>query len=72
MLFLLHIIMELSSSPIYIYYALIIGNNEYQDQNITSLNQPVKDANKLNKVLTTHYNFEKENTAQLQCFYQTQ
>lgn len=43
------------------YYALIIGNNDYQDPAIFSLDEPVKDATKLYNVLTTKYNFEAQN-----------
>jgi hypothetical protein len=43
------------------YYALIIGNNAYQDQDISSLDEPIKDATKLYNVLTTKYTFEKPN-----------
>ncbi len=40
------------------YYALIIGNNDYQDRSITALNEPIKDATKLYDVLTTKYTFD--------------
>lgn len=43
------------------YYALIIGNNTYLDQAIVSLNEPVNDATKLYKVLTTQYSFDAQN-----------
>ncbi len=43
------------------YYALIIGNNIYQDQTITSLDEPISDATSLYEVLTTQYLFEPEN-----------
>jgi hypothetical protein len=43
------------------YYALIIGNNSYQDQVITSLDEPINDATKLYNVLTTQYTFEPQN-----------
>ena len=43
------------------FYALIIGNNEYQDLEIPSLDEPVSDATKLFDVLTTRYTFEKSN-----------
>ncbi len=42
------------------YYAIIIGNNEYQDASISTLDQPIKDAQKLYNVLTTEYTFEKK------------
>jgi hypothetical protein len=47
------------------YYALIIGNNLYQDQSISSLNEPVNDATKLYKVLTTNYSFATKNVTLL-------
>ncbi len=43
------------------YYALIIGNNDYQDLDIPSLDEPIKDATKLYNVLITKYTFEKPN-----------
>jgi len=43
------------------FYALIIGNNEYLDLEIPSLDEPVSDATKLFDVLTTRYTFEKSN-----------
>ena len=43
------------------YYALIIGNNSYQDPAITSLDEPINDATKLYNVLTTEYTFERQN-----------
>ena len=43
------------------YYALIIGNNKYQDQAISSLDEPINDATKIYNVLTTKYTFEKQN-----------
>ena len=43
------------------YYALIIGNNVYQDQNIHTLDEPIKDATKLYNVLTTKYTFLSQN-----------
>jgi len=45
------------------YYALIIGNNMYHDPAITSLNEPINDAKKLYKVLTTEYTFEPKNVS---------
>jgi hypothetical protein len=42
-------------------YALIIGNNNYQDQNIVTLNEPINDATKLFNVLTTKYTFDNQN-----------
>ena len=43
------------------YYALIIGNNNYLDQSISALNEPIKDATKLYDVLTTKYTFDTKN-----------
>jgi WD40 repeat protein len=43
------------------YYALLIGISEYQDDNISDLENPVKDAQSLYDVLLSKYNFEKEN-----------
>jgi len=40
------------------FYAIIIGNNEYQDPNITMLDKPIKDAVKLYNLLTLEYTFE--------------
>ena len=47
------------------YYALIIGNNIYSDQNTLSLDEPVKDATNLYNVLTTNYTFDKANVSLL-------
>jgi hypothetical protein len=49
------------SSPDGKYYALIIGINKYKSADIQSLDNPIKDAQKLNDVLLTDYTFEKEN-----------
>ncbi|WKV11433.1 caspase family protein [Marivirga harenae] len=43
------------------YYALLIGIEEYQDEEITDLNHPVTDAEKIAEVLGNYYTFEKEN-----------
>lgn len=43
------------------YYALIIGNNDYHDPSINSLDEPIKDATKLFNVLTTQYTFDVKN-----------
>lgn len=43
------------------YYALIIGNNNYKDPAITSLDEPINDATKLYNVLTTKYTFKPQN-----------
>ncbi|MDP2384729.1 MAG: caspase family protein [Bacteroidota bacterium] len=42
-------------------YALIIGNNAYQDPAISTLSEPINDATKLYNVLTTKYTFETQN-----------
>lgn len=44
------------------YYGLIIGVNEYQNENLEDLNHPCADAKSLYQVLTTNYNFDKKNT----------
>lgn len=44
------------------YYALIIGNNQYKDPAISSLDEPINDGQKLYDLLTTEYTFQKENT----------
>jgi hypothetical protein len=43
------------------YYALLIGINEYQQPDITDLDNPVRDAESLYEVLSTKYTFDKEN-----------
>ena len=43
------------------YYALIIGNNTYQDPSILTLNEPINDATKLYNALTIEYTFEPQN-----------
>ncbi|MGE0079582.1 MAG: caspase family protein [Bacteroidales bacterium] len=43
------------------YYALIIGNNNYSDPAINSLDEPINDATKLYNVLTAKYTFEPQN-----------
>ncbi len=43
------------------YYGLIIGINNYKDENILDLDNPVKDAEKLRQTLIDHYNFNEEN-----------
>ena len=40
------------------YYALIIGNNDYQDSLIVDLDNPINDAKNLLNVLISNYNFE--------------
>ena len=44
-----------------VYYALIIGINNYSDPAITSLDNPITDAEALYNVLTTKYTFDKKN-----------
>jgi hypothetical protein len=48
------------------YYALIIGVSEYQDTKIKDLDQPVKDAHSLKKVLNEYYTFDDNNTIVLE------
>lgn len=43
------------------YYALIIGINDYDDDGITDLDNPVKDARELESVLQSYYTFDPEN-----------
>jgi len=43
------------------YYALIIGNDTYQDTEIPSLEHPISDATQLYNILTTDYVFEPKN-----------
>lgn len=43
------------------YYGLIIGIDNYQDENIPDLDNPIKDAEKVYNTLITHYTFEEEN-----------
>jgi Uncharacterized protein containing caspase domain len=43
------------------FYAIIIGNNDYMDSDIQSLDEPISDATKLYNVLITKYTFEKSN-----------
>ena len=47
------------------YYALIIGIDDYKDQNIQDLDNPVNDAKSLAGVLTNHYSFDKEDVSVL-------
>ncbi|MEP0987879.1 caspase family protein [Ekhidna sp.] len=48
------------------YYALIIGINEYQDDEIQDLDNPINDAEQLAGVLTYHYSFDQENVTVLE------
>lgn len=43
------------------YYALIIGENEYEDPLMTDLDKPIDDAQSLYETLVTHYAFQEEN-----------
>jgi WD40 repeat protein len=43
------------------YFALLIGINDYQYDEITDLDNPIKDAESLYNVLLTRYTFEKDN-----------
>ncbi len=47
------------------YYALIMGVNEYDDEYITDLDRPLKDAEKVFDILTGFYTFEKEDVRYL-------
>jgi len=42
-------------------FALIIGNQQYDDPQISELDEPLKDATELYNTLTQQYNFEAEN-----------
>jgi len=44
-----------------VYYALLIGVNEYHDIDISDLDNPIKDVEKLYETLYSKYLFEKEN-----------
>jgi len=46
-------------------YCLIIANNQYEDPNIVDLDGPVEDAKKLNKVLTSNYQFDSTNVTSI-------
>lgn len=48
------------------FYALIIGNNKYEDPSIKTLDEPINDANKLYKILTSKYTFEEKNIVKLE------
>ncbi len=47
------------------YFALIMGVNEYDDEYITDLDRPLRDAEKVYNVITRFYTFEKENVTYL-------
>jgi len=42
-------------------FAVLIGNEKYDDPNIVELSEPVKDATELYNTLTKEYNFDPEN-----------
>ena len=48
------------------YYALLISVSEYEDPDITDLEQPIKDGEKLREVLNKKYNFNSKNIKWLQ------
>ena len=48
------------------YYALIIGINDYMDDEIQDLDNPINDAEQLAGVLTYHYSFNQENVTVLE------
>lgn len=48
------------------YYALVIGINEYKDDEIQDLDNPINDAEQLAGVLTYHYSFDQENVTVLE------
>jgi WD40 repeat protein len=43
------------------YYALLIGINDYQSEDLKDLDNPIKDAQSLYDVLVSKYTFDKEN-----------
>ncbi len=45
------------------YFALIMGANDYQDENVSDLEQPINDATKLYNVLVSRYTFDPKNVA---------
>ncbi len=47
------------------YYALIIGIDQYADDKIKSLDNPVNDATSLSEIMNRYYTFEKENISLL-------
>ena len=44
-----------------IYYALILGVNDYEDPNIPDLGNPISDAKKLSEILISQYTFDEAN-----------
>ncbi len=47
------------------YYALLIAVDDYQDDNVTDLDKPIKDATLLKDVLMANYTFDEENVKML-------
>ncbi len=45
------------------YYALIVGVNDYKDDNIPDLDKPIADAEALKNVLTSLYTFDENNVS---------
>lgn len=52
---------EIAEQETGVYYALLIGNSNYQSPEIVQLDNPIRDAERLNKVLTQQYNFDPKN-----------
>ena len=48
------------------YYALIIGINDYENESIQDLDNPISDAKNLAGVLMNHYSFDEEDVSVLQ------
>ncbi len=46
-------------------FALLIGNEKYDDPNISELEEPVKDVTEMYNLLTKEYNFDPENVTML-------
>jgi hypothetical protein len=54
----LEIVYDISTAK---YYALVIAVQEYDDPNISDLDNPVRDASRFIEIIETEYNFQKEN-----------
>ncbi len=54
----LEIVYDISSAK---YYALVIAVQEYDDPNINDLDHPIKDASRFIDIISSDYNFHKEN-----------
>jgi hypothetical protein len=54
----LEIVYDISTAK---YYALVIAVQEYDDPNISNLDNPVRDASRFIEVIESEYNFQKEN-----------